>query len=190
MRHVALAMLVAACGGGGDKPIDGQTGVQDAPGSTVDAPPLATCTPVNGTNVKTRLVTSFNGSALLVTAPPNDGRLFIVTQEGTIRIAENEQLKATPFLDISETNLKADPPPQERGLLGLAFSPNYATDRTFYVMYTTTTADIVARFKASATDPNVAEPRRDHLVDSGSLRKPQRRNARVRQRRLPLHRHR
>lgn len=164
MRHVALAMLVAACGGSGDKPQDAPTQVNDGPGSTADAPPLATCTPVNGTNVKTRLVTSFTGSALLVTAPPNDGRLFIVTQDGRILIAENEQLKATPFLDISETNLAADNPPGERGLLGLAFSPNYANDRAFYVMYTLSNADVVARFHASATDPYVAESNQGEII--------------------------
>jgi glucose/arabinose dehydrogenase len=163
MRHVALAMLMAACGGGGEKP-DGQTGVQDAPGSTADAPPLAACTPVNGTNVKVRKVTQITGSsALLVTAPPNDGRLFVVTQDGRIMIVENEQVKPTPFLDLSDTNLTSDVPQGERGLLGLAFSPNYATDRAFYVFYTTITNqrvgnNIVARYHASATDPYKADP--------------------------------
>ena len=164
MRHVALAMLMAACGGGGDKPVDGQPGVQDAPGSTTDAPPLPACTPVNGTNVKVRKVTQITGSsALLVTAPPNDGRLFVVTQDGRIMIVENEQVKPTPFLDLSDTNLTSDVPQGERGLLGLAFSPNYATDRAFYVFYTTITNqrvgnNIVARYHASATDPYKADP--------------------------------
>lgn len=161
MRHVALAMLVAACGGGGDKPIDGQPGLEDG-GSTTDAPPLAACTPVNGTNVSVRKVTQIQGSsALLVTAPPNDGRLFVVTQDGRIMIVDNEQVKPTPFLDLSNTNLTSDVPQGERGLLGLAFSPNYATDRTFYVFYTAGgtngAQDVLARYHASATDPYVAE---------------------------------
>lgn len=162
MRHVALAMLLAACGGGGDKPIDGQTGVQDAPGSTADAPPLPACTPKNGTNVTVRKVTQISGSALLVTAPKNDGRLFVVMQDGRIMIVENEVARTTPFLDLSNTNLTSDNPQGERGLLGLAFSPNYANDRAFYVFYTTVSNNgvgnnIVARYHASATDPYVAD---------------------------------
>jgi glucose/arabinose dehydrogenase len=158
MRHVALAMILAACGGGGDNPKhDAASQPQDAPGSTVDAPPLPACTPVNGTNVKTRMVTQVPGSPLLVTAPPGDGRLFVVMQDGRILIVENDQVRATAFLDISNTNIAADNPTGERGLLGLAFSPNYASDRTFYVMYTLSNADVVARFHASATDPYVAD---------------------------------
>lgn len=160
MRHVALATILAACGGGDSKTQDA-SGPQDAPGATVDAPPLTACTPVNGTNVKTRLVDEFTGSALLVTAPPNDGRLFVVSQDGRILIVENDQLRTTPFLDISETNLASG---GERGLLGLAFSPNYPTDRAFYVMYTTTSADVVARFHASATDPYVADGNAGEII--------------------------
>lgn len=161
MRHVALAMLVAACGGGGDKPQDAPTEVKDAPGSTTDAPPLPACTPKNGTTVSVRKVTQISGSALLVASPPNDGRLFVVMQDGRIMIVENEQAKTTPFLDLSNTNLTSDVPQGERGLLGLAFSPNYATDRAFYVFYTANannmTQDVLARYHASATDPYVAE---------------------------------
>lgn len=161
MRHVALATILAACGGGDSKTQDA-SGPQDAPGATVDAPPLTACTPVNGTAVKTRMVTQISGSAaLLVTAPPNDGRLFVAMQDGRIMIIDNGQVRSTPFLDISNTNLASG---GERGLLGLAFSPNYATDRAFYVMYTTTTADVVARFHASEADPYASDGKAGEII--------------------------
>jgi glucose/arabinose dehydrogenase len=79
-------------------------------------------------------------------------------------IVENEQVRATPFLDISNTNLAASAPPGERGLLGLAFHPNYAGTRELYVMYTTTTADIVARFKADPADPYKVESNAGEII--------------------------
>jgi len=58
--------------------------------------------------------------------------LFVCEQEGKIRIIQNGKLAATPFLDITKEVLKRDGY-DERGLLGLAFHPDYATNGKFYV---------------------------------------------------------
>ena len=58
--------------------------------------------------------------------------LFIAEQEGRIRVVENGKLLETPFLDISKEVLKKEGY-DERGLLGLAFHPDYATNGKFYV---------------------------------------------------------
>ncbi|SEI93552.1 Glucose/arabinose dehydrogenase, beta-propeller fold [Dyadobacter koreensis] len=58
--------------------------------------------------------------------------LFVCEQEGKIRIIQNGKLAATPFLDITKEVLKKDGY-DERGLLGLAFHPDYATNGKFYV---------------------------------------------------------
>ena len=128
---------------------------------------------------------------MLATSPPNDGRLFVVEQHGRIRIFENEQLKPDAVPRHLDTSLVAARR-GEQGLLGLAFHPNYASNRQFYVFYTTGNCrTCVARYHASATDPNKADPqRRDPAVDPRLRDEPQRRHDRVRQRRLPLHRHR
>jgi glucose/arabinose dehydrogenase len=108
----------------------------------------------------------------LATAPKGDHRLFILQLGGTIRIMRDEKLIARPFLTIGdEHGLVAD---AELGLLGLAFHPGYATNRTFYVFYTAhnpdladTThpyLDIVARYTTSATDPDVADPASHQIV--------------------------
>ena len=169
MRQTALAVVfLAACGGGGGTKSDAPSGIVDVPIDmpAIDAPALPSCTPVTGTTVSTRMITQVTGEggALLVTSPPNDGRLFVVMQSGKIFIVENEQLKPTPFLDISNTNIAASTPPGEQGLLGLAFDPNYAGTRAFYVMYTTNSADIVARFHASPTDPYKVESAMGEIV--------------------------
>jgi len=92
-------------------------------------------------------------------ARDGSGRLFVVEQPGRIRIVQNGQLLATPFLDIREKVRSGG----ERGLLGLAFSPNYKTNGTFYVNYTEGTGapdlrTIIARYKVNAGNPNVADP--------------------------------
>jgi len=65
------------------------------------------------------------------TAPAGDPRLFVVEQGGRIRIVRNGVVGATPFLDLSSQVVCC----VGRGLLGLAFAPDYATSGTFYVHY-------------------------------------------------------
>ena len=68
-----------------------------------------------------------------VTAPSGDGtRLFVVGQQGRIRLFKNGTLQATPFLDIDPLVACCG----ERGLLSMAFAPDYVTSGLFYVYYT------------------------------------------------------
>src|SRR3954447_15207262 len=68
-----------------------------------------------------------NGTALAF-AP--DGRLFVCTQAGQVRIIRNNTLLTTPFMSLNVDSTG------ERGLLGIAFDPNFATTRFVYVYYT------------------------------------------------------
>jgi glucose/arabinose dehydrogenase len=91
-------------------------------------------------------VVSGLSSPLFLTAPANDGRLFIVEQRGTIRVVKNGQLVERPFLDLRGQITSAG----ERGLLGLAFHPKYATNGFFYVDYTDLAGNTrVVRFHAA-----------------------------------------
>nr|WP_294774351.1 PQQ-dependent sugar dehydrogenase [uncultured Flavobacterium sp.] len=88
--------------------------------------------------------------------PANDARLFVVQQGGLIRIVNaNGTVNATPFLSLSSSVIVSG---GERGLLGLAFHPNYATNGYFYVNYTRAGdgATVIARYTVSS-DPNVAD---------------------------------
>jgi glucose/arabinose dehydrogenase len=86
--------------------------------------------------VEVRFVEIASGLASPVdlTAPANDGRVFVVEQPGRIRIIRDGILLATPFLDITGAVGSGG----ERGLLGLAFHPQYASNGRFFVHYTDT----------------------------------------------------
>ena len=85
-----------------------------------------------------------------------DNRLFVVEQDGLIKILNpNGTVNTTPFLNITNlTNANG-----EQGLLGLAFSPNYASNGLFYINYTNLSGDtVIARYSVSAGNTNVANP--------------------------------
>jgi glucose/arabinose dehydrogenase len=92
-------------------------------------------------------------NALELTHPANDTRFFVVQQGGLIRIVNaNGTVNATPFLNLSSLISTGS----ERGLLGLAFHPNYATNGLFYVNYTNTSGStVIARYSVSA-NPDIA----------------------------------
>jgi glucose/arabinose dehydrogenase len=89
-------------------------------------------------------------------AAPNDGtnRLFIVEQAGRVRVyIPGSGLRSTPFLDIRSEVLDGG----ERGLLGLAFHPNYQRNGKFYVYYTDNSGNIqISKFTTSPTGGNVS----------------------------------
>ena len=90
----------------------------------------------------------------LANAGDDSGRLFILEQAGIIRILGEEQLLAEPFLDITDRVGCCG----ERGLLGLAFHPQYSENGFFFVNYTDLSGDtVIARFQASE-DINRADP--------------------------------
>jgi glucose/arabinose dehydrogenase len=83
-----------------------------------------------------------------------DSRLFVVQKGGLIRILNADgTVNATPFLNLSafvSTN-------SERGLLGLAFHPNYATNGYFFVNYTNLAGNtVIARYSVNSANPNIA----------------------------------
>jgi glucose/arabinose dehydrogenase len=104
--------------------------------------------PIGGTPaLTTQLIARGFASPLDLQAPAGDGRLFVVEQGGRIRIFRSGAILGTPFLDISGRISSGG----ERGLLGLAFHPSYATNGRFYVNYTDPSGDShVSEFKVSA----------------------------------------
>ncbi|WP_447635676.1 PQQ-dependent sugar dehydrogenase [Flavobacterium microcysteis] len=95
--------------------------------------------------------TGFNNPIEIAHA--GDSRLFVVEQSGVIKILNsNGTTNATPFLNITSIISCCG----ERGLLGLAFHPNYATNGFFYVNYTNTAGNtVIARYSVSS-NPDVA----------------------------------
>lgn len=75
-----------------------------------------------------------------------DGRIFVCQQGGALRVIKNGALLPTPFLTVTVDSSG------ERGLLGIAFDPNFLSNQLIYVYYTATTPTIhnrISRFTAS-----------------------------------------
>ena len=75
-----------------------------------------------------------------------DGRLFVCEQGGRLRVIKNGALLTAPFVTLTVSSAG------ERGLLGVAFDPNFATNHFVYVYYTATTPTVhnrISRFTAS-----------------------------------------
>lgn len=103
----------------------------------------------------TEFITSgLSGIVQLTHAGDGSGRLFVVEQEGRIRIIKNGVLSPTAFLDITGPVQSGG----EQGLLGLAFHPQYESNGFFYVYYNDNSSNIaIARYSVSG-NPDVANP--------------------------------
>ena len=96
---------------------------------------------------------------VLVTAPSGDTqRAFVVEKNGRIKILRNGIVLAQPFLDLATPGTVFDV--AEMGMLGVAFHPQYATNRQFFVFYCTQQFPNVTlqRYTTSAANGDVADP--------------------------------
>ena len=108
----------------------------------------------------TKIAGGLQSPVYVTGAGDGSGRLFIVEQVGRIRIVKNGRLLPTPFLDIRSLVASGG----ERGLLSVAFHPQFKTNGVFIVDYTrasTTAANVgdtvIARYRASPPTSDVAD---------------------------------
>lgn len=115
----------------------------------------------------TPVVTGLSSPTAIATPPGETRRVFVCQKGGSLRLVQ-DITAATPtvstFLNLANVlTLRGESlsTTSEQGLLGLAFHPNYAANRYFYLFYSVTAGGIiyerVSRFTTSATDPNVAD---------------------------------
>lgn len=99
-------------------------------------------------------------------AVANDGsnRLFVLEQQGRIRLIKNGKLVLQPFLDIAANVDELNNSYSEKGLLGLAFHPQYKTNGRFFVYYSAPVTDnsfnhksVIAEYHVSTTNADVAD---------------------------------
>jgi glucose/arabinose dehydrogenase len=126
----AVALLALGCGGDGD-----------APAARSTATPSATSTPtatIARPGLRLKRIGNFD-NPVYVTAPPGDRRrIFVVEQGGYVWIVRGGDKLDRPFLAIPSRISSGG----ERGLLSLAFAPDYASSGRFYVYYTAPDGDI------------------------------------------------
>ena len=97
-------------------------------------------------------VTGFGSPTAMAFAP--DGRLFVAEQGGSLRVIKGGSLLTTPFLTVPVVFSG------EKGLLGVAFDPNFSANDYVYIYYTDslTGQNRISRFTADAPDSDVADP--------------------------------
>jgi glucose/arabinose dehydrogenase len=115
-------------------------------------------------------------------AGDGSGRLFVTDQSGTVRIIRNGQLQSTPFLDVKSQLVGLQTGYDERGLLGVAFDPDFKTNGKLYTYYTapptSATADKPDPFLASPSEADHqgvlsewhVDPNNPDRVDTSSRR--------------------
>jgi glucose/arabinose dehydrogenase len=90
------------------------------------------------------VASGLNNPTAMALAP--DGRIFVCQQGGALRVIKNGVLLPTPFLTVTVDSSG------ERGLLGVAFDPNFASNQLVYIYYTATTPTLhnrISRFTAA-----------------------------------------
>ena len=126
------------------------------PGGSQPLPPTSSAQP----QLRLQTVASGLSNPLYLTAPTGDPRLFVVEQQGRIRMVRNDSLLAAPFLDIIDRVSSGG----ERGLLSVAFHPRYAENGFFYVDYTDKQGNTrVERYQVSR-DATRADPASAKLI--------------------------
>jgi glucose/arabinose dehydrogenase len=99
-----------------------------------------------------RVITSLSAPVEIASAPDGSNRLYIVQKVGSIKVYDKSYNFLGDFVTVSGITING-----ERGLLSMAFHPDYKTNGLFFVYYTTTLGDIeVSRYKVS-NNPNKAD---------------------------------
>ncbi len=130
-----LALALAACGGGDDVGADAAGAAPAAGGA--------------GPAVRLVRVGSFAQPVALAAPPDDPSRLFVVEQGGRVRVVHDGRTLPAPFLDVSRLVTSGG----EQGLLGMAFAPDYARSRRFYVHYSDRDGDNrVVEYRAAGDD--------------------------------------
>ncbi len=171
-----VSLLLAACGGGGGSATP--TAVGTPPPSVATTPVSPTSPAATPSAVSSPLAPPVAGAYRAVPAfpelnfdqmlglqviPGDERRALLLTKDGMIRRADLSDSPAAPttFMDIRDRIIRN--PGMEEGLLGLAFSPDYAQSGKFYVYYSAgdPRRAVISRFVASGDH---ADPATEHVL--------------------------
>ena len=188
-RHRSLAsvlvVLLTGCGSTAptssptSSPSDGlRSSVPSSPGSASSAPsarPTPTAVPrvsIDPVSIDLALVADGLAAPVgLVASPTVPGRSFILEQAGKILILDGSTLRARPYLDLTSSVVPLTPDYDERGLLGLAFDPGFATNGRLFVYRSVPTthagadhADRLSEFHVDPKTPDRVDPATEKVI--------------------------
>ena len=173
LTAVAIVFAVVGCTTTSSTPTLSPT---DPASPTQSSPTPGSPTPVAtiGDVALEPLVSDLVAPVGLVVPRADDGRAFVLEQTGKIHILRGGQRDRVPFLDLSDRIIRLDGEYDERGLLGLAFHADFATNGRFFVYYSARPpADApppadhtnrLSEFRLSRTDPDLADPASERVV--------------------------
>jgi glucose/arabinose dehydrogenase len=119
------------------------------------AGPAASKAPANRTGLRLKPVGRFLVPTFITSPPQDPSRLFVVERAGMIRIVKAGQKLRHSFLDVRPLVDSGG----ERGLLSMAFRPDFARSRLFYIYYTAKNGDLtVEEYRQSLGNPDRADP--------------------------------
>jgi glucose/arabinose dehydrogenase len=106
-------------------------------GTTATPPSIAKPIKTSAPEVELKLVAQgFTAPIEFVSPEDNTGKMFLVDQIGVVKVMlANGTMQKEPFLDLSDRMVKLSQGYDERGLLGLAFHPNFAKNGRIFVLY-------------------------------------------------------
>jgi len=150
-----------------------QTQITESPETTSDIPKPE---PVFEPWITLEIIASSLTAPVALAAPDDDsGKLYIVDQVGLIYIVDSaDTLLGTPFLDIRDKLVNLNTSYDERGLLGMAFHPDYASNGRFFLYYSAPLrpgapsgfdhTSLVSEFRVSDANPNRADPDSEKII--------------------------
>jgi glucose/arabinose dehydrogenase len=114
----------------------------------------------------------------LVAVPDNSKRLAVIDQVGKVWLVDKKDQKLpVPFIDVSNKIVSLTPAYDERGLIGLAFHPNFKNNGRFYIYYqlpprpggpqtgvSWNNLSRISEFKVSASNPNIADMNSEKIL--------------------------
>jgi glucose/arabinose dehydrogenase len=150
-----------------------------ASGPTPAVSPSSGSTPTTGSTPTAEVALEIVAENLvapvaLVAAPDDPARSFLVDQTGTILVLRDGRLLDEPFLDLRAHVVPLDRDYDERGLLGLALHPEFATDRRLFVYYGAPLrpgaavdqdhTNVLSEFRVLPDDPDRVDPASERRI--------------------------
>ena len=150
---VAASLVGCTAGSSSIRPAPGGTtaGPETSSGATGTPAPAPTATAADLAHLRLSLAplwSGFSDPVYVTNAGDGSGRLFVVEQGGTVRVIRNGAVLGAPYLDVSQLVSSGG----ERGLLGMAFSPQFKSNGRVYLDYTDVNGNtVIARY--TSPDP-------------------------------------